>query len=68
MFLFNAGVFALVRPVVVPSEVLRFHLPYAMASVVMITAFMTRRQIPRWAGVLFIALYAGFVCGTYLTQ
>jgi Ca2+/Na+ antiporter len=68
MFLFNAGTFALVRPVAVPPEVLRFHLPYSLVSIVVISAFMVRRQIPRRAGVLFVALYAGFVAGTYLLR
>lgn len=68
MLLFNAGVFALVAPIAVPAQVLRFYLPYSFVSVVVISAFMARRRISRRAGALFIALYGGFVSGAYFMR
>ena len=65
-FLFNAGVIALVRPVEVPGEVLRFHLPVALATSVFLSALAARRTIPRWAGGALLAAYAAFVAGSFL--
>lgn len=65
-FLFNAGIIALVNPVTVNSETLFFYLPICLLSVLLISIFMSRRFIPRWAGALFILVYLSFAIGGYL--
>lgn len=65
-FLMNAGVIALVRPVSIPERVLLFHIPLALVTTVFIALVMTTRRVPRWAGGVLVALYVGFVAGSYL--
>ncbi|MEB3358039.1 MAG: sodium:calcium antiporter [Synechococcales bacterium] len=65
-FLFNAGIIALVQPVLVSDQVLQFHLPVCLATVLILSAFMLRKRISRWAGGILVALYAFFVLGSYL--
>lgn len=65
-FLFNAGVIALVRPVPVSPQVLRFHLPMAVGGVLLTSGLLLTRRVPRWAGGLLVLLYAGFFVGAYL--
>jgi cation:H+ antiporter len=62
-FLFNAGIIALVRPVVVDPQVLRFYLPVCFVTLGVISLFMMARQVPRWAGGLLVLLYLVFVVG-----
>lgn len=64
LLLFNAGVMAVVRPIPVGGDVLRFYLPYSFVTTLVILGFVAARRIPRWAGALFVALYAGFVFGS----
>lgn len=64
-FLFNAGLIALVSPVPVSSEVLRFYLPVAVATVFVISGFMIRQRIGRWAGGTLVLLYLVFAVGGY---
>lgn len=68
MFLFNAGFIALVNPISVPSQVLRFYLPYCFATVLVIALFMATRHIRRWMGGVLVLLYLGFVIGGYVVQ
>jgi cation:H+ antiporter len=65
-FLCNAGVIALVHPVVVDRPVLRFYLPLAVLTTVIVSAVMWTKQVPRWAGGLFVLLYGLFVIGGWL--
>lgn len=65
-FLFNAGIIALVQPVSVSDQVLRFYLPLCLITLIVVSLFMLRQQIPRWAGVVLIALYLVFFAGGYL--
>jgi cation:H+ antiporter len=65
-FLFNAGMIALVRPVDVDSAVLRFYLPVCFVSVVAVSLFLLRRQVPRRAGLVLVLLYLFFALGGYV--
>lgn len=62
-FLCNAGIIALVRPVPVDRAVLTFYLPLAFVTTAVVSGFMLTKRIPRWAGSVFILLYALFVIG-----
>jgi cation:H+ antiporter len=62
-FLCNAGVIALVRPVPVDATVLTFYLPLAFITTAIVSGVMLTKRVPRWAGSLFILLYAVFVLG-----
>jgi cation:H+ antiporter len=65
-FLCNAGVIALVQPVVVDRSVVMFYLPLAGLTTVIVSAVMWTKQVPRWAGGLFVMLYAFFAIGGWL--
>lgn len=65
-FLFNAGVIALVSPVSVGSEVLRFYLPLCFITVLAVSALMATKRIGRLGGVLLVLLYVIFVAGGYI--
>lgn len=62
-FLFNAGVIALVRPLPVGDEVLRFYLPVCLAGVAATSLFVARGRVGRLAGGLLLLIYAAFVVG-----
>lgn len=65
-FLFNAGIIALVRPVPVDTQTLTFYLPFCLGTVIIISLFMAAKSVPRWAGVILILLYLGFILPGYL--
>ncbi len=65
-FLFNAGVIAMVNPVPVSEQVLRFYLPVAAVTVLVISGFLLRRRVPRWAGGVLVVFYLLFVVGGYV--
>lgn len=65
-FLFNAGIIALVSPVTVGAEVLRFYLPLCFGTVIVVSLFMMTKKIPRWAGGILVLLYLIFVVGGYI--
>ncbi|MBD3617809.1 MAG: sodium:calcium antiporter [Gracilimonas sp.] len=64
-FLFNAGIIAIVQPVPVSDQVMRFYLPFCMVTLIMISFFMMRKKIPRWAGIVLIILYIIFFSAGY---
>lgn len=66
-FLFNAGIISLVQPVPVSGQVLRFYLPLCFITVIVVSLFMMRKKVPRWAGAVLIALYLVFFTGGYIT-
>lgn len=66
-FLFNAGIIALVRPIPVSDQVVNFYLPVCLGTMIVITLFMLRHRIPRWAGGLLVLLYVVFAIGGYVT-
>jgi cation:H+ antiporter len=68
MCLFNGGIMALVKPVVVPAQVWRFSLPYVLGTVLIIALLMLTHAVPRWAGGMLIVLYLGFIAGNYVVQ
>ena len=65
-FLFNAGIIALLAPVPVDAQVLRFYLPVCFGTVVIISVFLMSRSIPRWAGGVLLLSYLIFVSGGYV--
>jgi cation:H+ antiporter len=65
-FLFNAGIIALLAPVPVDAQVLRFYLPMCFATVVIISTFLMVKSIPRWAGGVLVFLYLIFITGGYV--
>ncbi|HSL83837.1 MAG TPA: sodium:calcium antiporter [Thermoanaerobaculia bacterium] len=65
-FLMNAGVIALVRPVPVAREVLVFHLPVALLTTLVISGLLLTGRIGRLAGAVLLALYLGFLAGSWL--
>ncbi|HHT9126019.1 MAG TPA: sodium:calcium antiporter [Candidatus Brocadiia bacterium] len=65
-FLFNAGIIALVRPVAVDAQVLRFYLPLCFITTVVVCIFMMTKKIPRWAGGILVLLYLVFVIRGYV--
>ncbi|HUF78796.1 MAG TPA: sodium:calcium antiporter [Thermoanaerobaculia bacterium] len=67
-FLMNAGIIALVRPVPVAREVLVFHLPAVLLITVLIAALLRAGRVPRWAGALLLALYLGFLAGSWVLE
>jgi hypothetical protein len=50
------------------GQILRFYLPYALATIVLICLIMMTRNVPRWAGVLLVLVYFAFVAGSYLVE
>ena len=65
-FLCNAGVIALVQPVLVDRAVLTFYLPLAVLTTVLVSAFMLTKRVPRWAGGVLVLCYAMFIVGAWL--
>lgn len=65
-FLFNAGIIAIVNPVVVEAQVLRFYLPLCFGTVVAVSLLMMTKRVPRWAGGILVLLYCVFVLGGYV--
>ncbi|MCW3140329.1 MAG: hypothetical protein N2V71_07000 [Methanophagales archaeon] len=65
-FLFNAGIIALVSPVTVGTQVLRFYLPICLGTVIVVSLFMMTKKMPRWAGGILVLLYLIFIAGSYV--
>lgn len=65
-FLFNAGIIALVRPLEVEAQILRFYLPFCFVTIVIVALLMMMQGVSRWAGGLLVLLYALFVLEGYL--
>jgi len=65
-FLFNAGIIALVRPVMIDVQVLTFYLPLCFITTIVVCLFMMTKKIPRWAGGVLILLYIIFVARGYI--
>jgi cation:H+ antiporter len=62
-FLCNAGIIAVVQPVPVSDQVLRFYLPVCLLTIIVVSLLMLRKRIPRWAGAVLVGLYVLFVAG-----
>lgn len=65
-FLFNAGLIALIHPVAVTDEVVRFYLPVCLVTVAMVSVFLARHRVGRAEGVVLVAAYVVFAVGGYL--
>jgi cation:H+ antiporter len=65
-FLFNAGIIALLAPISVEAQVLRFYLPVCFGTVLVISVFLLTRSIPRSAGGVLVLCYLIFVTGGYV--
>jgi cation:H+ antiporter len=65
-FCFNAGIIALVQPVSVDPQVVRFYLPVCGVAVLATTATMLTRKVPRWVGAVLVLLYLTFVIGGFI--
>jgi cation:H+ antiporter len=68
MFLSNAGIIALINPVPMDDQILRFYLPYTLATVILISLIMMTNNVSRWAGALLVLIYFGFVAGSYVVE
>ncbi len=65
-FLFNAGFIGMVNPVKFSAQVIEFYLSISVATIGFILVLLAiSHQIPRWAGVILIMIYIGFVLGGY---
>ena len=58
---FNVGLIALVRPVPVDPDVLRFHWPTLMLALLLVSVLLWRGRIGRREGVLLLGLYGLYV-------
>lgn len=66
-FLFNAGIVALVNPVNMSPETVRFFMPVSLGTIIFILALLLiSSKIPRWAGAVLIIVYIVFVLYGYL--
>lgn len=65
-FLFNAGIMALIHPIPVEIDILRFHIPISILTVLFITYRMRRKSLNRSSGVILVMVYAIFFIGSYL--
>jgi len=64
-FFFNAGAIAVVRPVEVIEQILAFHLPVTIITLIFVSIVVASGLVPRWTGALVVFAYAAFVAGTY---
>jgi hypothetical protein len=46
--------------------VLTFYLPFAVITTAVISGLILTKRVPRWAGGIFILLYAVFVIGGWV--
>ncbi|MBD3338929.1 MAG: sodium:calcium antiporter [Candidatus Lokiarchaeota archaeon] len=65
-FLLNAGLIALVNPIKVDRQTLYYYFPIVLITILLISLFILRKKIPRWAGAVFIAIYVIFFIGSYI--
>lgn len=66
LFLCNAGIIALVRPVPGDRDVLMFYLPLAFITSAVVSGFMLTKRLPHWAGGVLITLYLIIVIGGWV--
>lgn len=67
-FLFNAGMIAMVRPVLLDTQTTAFYLPLSIATIAFIlTLLLFAGKIPRWAGACLVLLYLIFVLYGFLS-
>lgn len=59
-FLFNAGIIALVKPIMVDSETLKYYLPICLVTTIIVSIFMSTKKVSRLAGAVLVLLYVAF--------
>lgn len=65
-FLCNAGIMALIQPLQVDDDILRFHIPICILTVLYITYRMYRKNLKRSSGIILVVAYIVFFVGSYL--
>ncbi|NJD27198.1 MAG: sodium:calcium antiporter [Chloroflexi bacterium] len=65
-FLLNAGLIALLAPLEVDGPTRTFYLPFAIGTVVLVSALLWTRRVGRPAGAILVLLYAVFAVGGYV--
>jgi cation:H+ antiporter len=65
-FLLNAGLIALVAPLDVDAPTRAFYLPFAIGTVVLVSALLGTKRVGRPAGAILVLLYAAFAIGGYV--
>ena len=64
-FLFNAGIIALINPIPIPTEILYFHFPVCVLTVVFIAMCMLAKKVTRLSGLILVLLYTVFFAGSF---
>jgi len=64
--LLNAGIIALINPIVISKELLLFYFPIVILTMIFISVIMIKKDIPRWTGAVMILLYLIFILKGYL--
>jgi len=59
-FLFNAGIIALVKPITVDAETLKYYLPICLVTTIIVSIFMSIKKVSRLAGAILVLLYVAF--------
>ena len=59
-FLFNAGIIALVKPITVDAETLKYYLPICLVTTIIVSIFMSTKKVSRVAGAVLVLLYVAF--------
>jgi cation:H+ antiporter len=62
----NAGVIALVRPIVISTEVFAIHWPFLLGSLVLVLGFLYRGALTRLEGILLLVVYAAYWTANYV--
>lgn len=62
----NAGVIALVRPVVISTAVFTIHWPFLFGSLLLVSGFLYRGKLTRLNGCVLLAVYAAYWGFIYL--
>ncbi|PLB86093.1 calcium:sodium antiporter [Dysgonamonadaceae bacterium] len=59
-FLFNAGIIALVKPITVDADTLKYYLPICLVTTIIVSIFMSTKKVSRLAGAVLVLLYVAF--------
>lgn len=59
-FLFNSGIIALVKPITVDAETLKYYLPICLVTTIIVSIFMSTKKVSRLAGAVLVFLYVAF--------
>jgi cation:H+ antiporter len=62
----NAGVIALVRPIVISTEVFAIHWPFLLGALVLVLGFLYRGALTRLEGILLLVVYAAYWAAIYV--